>query len=108
MRRVFFWTMIFLAVFTYGGHAKAEDLNFSNTHIALHSYQIDFPGSSLKDHGWVTCGYLRTGDQNTYAMEFALAQTRIDYKVGDDLDQTDVTFAYTNRPRCWEEAREMR
>jgi hypothetical protein len=88
--------MVFLAVFAYGGHAKAEELNSSHMHIALYSYQIDFPGSSLKDHGWVTSGYLRTGDQETYTMEFALAQTRIDYRIGDDLDQTDVTFAYTN------------
>ena len=96
MRRFFFWTIVFLAVFTYWGHATAEEPNSSNMHIALYSRQLDYSGSSLRDHGWVTTGYFRAGDPTTYHMELALAQTRIDYKAGDDLDQTDVTFAYTN------------
>lgn len=95
MRRWCSWTLVFLVIVMCGGNAKAEELN-SNLHIALYSYQIDYPGSSLKDNGSVTTGYLRSGDDKTYNMEFALSRTHIDYKNTSDLDQTDVVFAYTN------------
>lgn len=91
------WSCLILCFFATGiyGVNAADEEPLSTVHIALYSCQISYPGSALKDDGGVTTGYLRSGYEKTY-WEFALAQTRIDYKDGSDLDQTDGTLAYTN------------
>ncbi len=68
--------------------------NYSSVYFSY----INYDGSRIKKNGraFTLYGFLEDG-LSRHMFEYSLMQYKIDYKGGlDDLDQTDLTLAYTN------------
>ncbi|HFQ81329.1 MAG TPA: hypothetical protein ENK33_08165 [Desulfobacterales bacterium] len=63
---------------------------------SVYGSYLSYGGSDLKDDGWSSTAYLNVGDCNANAVEVGLTTTTIHYNTLPDLDQKDLTIAYTN------------
>ena len=77
------------------GTATAQDYEIHG-YEALYGTYINYGGSGLKDYGWVGTGYLAIGDGKEHTFQLGYAYTKIKYKNEPDLNQNDITVAYSN------------
>ncbi len=92
MKKGIVYSCLFLFCFILGAPLQAATCKNG----AVYGTYINYGGSDIKEDGWSGTAYLNVGDCLNHNVELALTQTRINYKTQDDLDQTDITLAYTN------------
>jgi hypothetical protein len=63
----------------------------------LYGAYIHFSDSPLKEDGWSATAYAGIGYRKQHDLELGVTRSHLDYEIGDDLDQTDLTVAYTNK-----------
>ncbi|NPA15721.1 MAG: hypothetical protein GXO44_04130 [Deferribacteres bacterium] len=85
---------LFLFVFTLSDARSASIKNYDSLYFTY----INYVGSEIKKSGTAFTLYGFLGDAfDRHLFEYSLMQYKIDYKNGlNDLDQTDLTLAYTN------------
>ncbi len=93
MKKKMLYFLAFLLSIIPAAVVQAGNLCASGT---MYGTYINYGGSGLRKDGWSGTAYMNVGDCLNNNVELAVAQTKINYKSQSDLDQTDVTLAYTN------------
>jgi len=93
MKNKMVYLLAFLIVIIPAAAVQAGNLCANGT---VYGTYINYGGSDLKKDGWSGTAYMNLGDCVHHNVELAVAQTKINYKSQANLDQTDVTLAYTN------------
>ncbi|OAG28572.1 hypothetical protein [Thermodesulfatator autotrophicus] len=88
------FAIFILLIFVVGiPKAWAQDWD---SYASLYLSYFDFQNSPVKDNGWTTTGYLSLKNSYAHTLELGISQTEIDYKIGNDLSQTDFNIVYSN------------
>ncbi len=74
----------------------AHNSTAAQTDILLYQAPHSYDDKSFRKDGTTTGLYAAYSSTSGYVFEGAVEKTQIDYKFGTDLDQTDITLAFTN------------
>ena len=73
---------------------RAADLK---KYFAVYGTYLNYGNSEIKEDGYAFTAYGSLGDGLHHGLEAAVSQLHLNYESGySDLDQTDITLAYTN------------
>ena len=92
MRKLLFSAVAFLIAGSSAAFAGGRPY----TYASIYGTYINYSGSGLKKDGYSSTLYVSSGDGSGNLVQLGASYTKINYKTKSDLNQEDLTFAYSN------------